>query len=72
VTWPNIQKFAERNVLYLITIGRRTGLQRQIEIWFVGYRCRFYLFAEAGEDTAWVKNIRNNREVMVQIEGRQN
>jgi deazaflavin-dependent oxidoreductase (nitroreductase family) len=67
VTWSSIQEFAEKNVLYLTTIGRRTGLQRQIEIWFAVYSDRFYMFAETGEAAAWVKNIRKNPEVMVQI-----
>jgi deazaflavin-dependent oxidoreductase (nitroreductase family) len=66
-----IQEFAEKKVLYLTTIGRRTGLQRQIEIWFVVHNDRFYLFAETGEAAAWVKNIRNNSEVMVLIGERQ-
>ena len=71
MTWSSIQEFAEKRVLYLTTIGRRTGLRRQIEIWFVVYRDRFYLFAETGEAAAWVKNVRNNPEVMVQIGERQ-
>ena len=66
-----IQNFADKKVLYLTTIGRRTGLPRQIEIWFVIYRERFYLFAETGEAAAWIKNIRRNPAVVVQIGGRQ-
>ena len=62
-----IQQFADKKVLYLTTIGRRTGLPRQIEIWFVVYGERFYLFAETGEAAAWVKNIRHNPEVRVRI-----
>jgi deazaflavin-dependent oxidoreductase (nitroreductase family) len=64
----DIQQFADKKVLYLTTIGRGTGLPRQIEIWFIVYRERFYLFAETGEAAAWVKNIRRNPEVRVRIE----
>jgi deazaflavin-dependent oxidoreductase (nitroreductase family) len=71
VTLPSVQEFAQKKVLYLTTIGRRTGLPRRIEIWFVVYRERFYLFAEAGEAAAWVKNIRSNPEVTVEIGERQ-
>jgi len=71
MAWSSIQEFAEKNVLYLTTVGRRTGLRRQIEIWFVVHCDRFYLFAEAGEAAAWVKNARNNPEVTVQIGERQ-
>jgi hypothetical protein len=46
-------------------------LPRLIEIWFVVYRDRFYLFAEAGEAAAWVKNIRSTPQVTVQIGERQ-
>jgi deazaflavin-dependent oxidoreductase (nitroreductase family) len=71
MTWSSIQEFADEKVLYLTTIGRKTGLRRQIEIWFVVYGDRFYLFAETGEVAAWVKNVRNNPEVMVKIRERQ-
>src|SRR5215472_16382541 len=67
----SIQEFADKKVLYLTTIGRRTGLPRQIEIWFVVYRDHFYLLAEAGEAAAWVKNIRCNPEVGIRIAERQ-
>jgi deazaflavin-dependent oxidoreductase (nitroreductase family) len=67
----SINDFADKKVLYLTTIGRRTGLPRQIEIWFVVYRDRFYLVAETGEAAAWVKNLRSNPEVTVRIGERQ-
>jgi deazaflavin-dependent oxidoreductase (nitroreductase family) len=63
----SIQDIADNKVLYLTTVGRRTGLPREIEIWFVVYCDRFYLFSETGEAAAWVKNIRRNPEVVVRI-----
>ena len=54
-------------VLHLTTVGRRTGLPREIEIWFVVWRERLYLFAETGEAAGWVKNIRSNPKVTVRI-----
>ena len=68
---PNIQGFADEKVLYLTTIGRRTGLPREIEIWFVVHRDCFYLFAETREAAAWVKNIKQNSQVTVRIGKRQ-
>ena len=57
----------DNQVLYLTTIGRRTGLPREIEIWFV-VRCeRLYLFAETREAAGWVKNIGRNPKVKVRI-----
>lgn len=67
MTPSQIQDIADSKVLYLTTVGRRTGLPREIEIWFVVHGSRFYLFAEIGEAAAWVKNIRRNPEVVVRI-----
>jgi len=69
--WASIQDIAHKQVLYLTTIGRRSGLPREIEIWFVVYRERFFLFAETGEAAGWVKNIKRNPEVSVRIGERQ-
>jgi deazaflavin-dependent oxidoreductase (nitroreductase family) len=67
VTAVTFQSVADQQVLYLTTIGRRTGLPRQIEIWFVVCRERFYLFAETGEAAGWVKNIRRNPNVAIKV-----
>ncbi len=56
--------------LYLTTIGRTTGLPRQIEIWFVVAEDRFYLLAEHGQRTQWVKNINRNPRVVVRVGSR--
>jgi len=62
-----IRDIADERVLYLTTVGRRTGLPREIEIWFVACRDRFYLFAETGEAAGWVKNIRRHPQVSVRV-----
>jgi deazaflavin-dependent oxidoreductase (nitroreductase family) len=62
-----LQSVTDERVLYLTTIGRRTGLPREIEIWFVVCCERFYLFAETREAAGWVKNIRHNPKVTVRI-----
>jgi deazaflavin-dependent oxidoreductase (nitroreductase family) len=67
MTWASLQSVADKQVLYLTTIGRTTGLPREIEIWFVVCWERFYLFAETGETAGWVKNIRCNPKVTVRI-----
>jgi deazaflavin-dependent oxidoreductase (nitroreductase family) len=62
-----LTRLADEAVLYLTTVGRKTGLRREIEIWFV-VRCeRLYLFAETREAAGWVKNIRRNPNVTVRI-----
>ena len=67
MTWASFQYVAERQVLYLTTIGRRTVLPREIEIWFVVWCERLYLFAETGEAAGGGKNIRRNPKVTVRI-----
>ena len=68
MTLMSVQELADKKILYLTTVGHRTSLPREIEIWFVIHCDRFYLFSETGEAAAWVKNIRRNPEVMVRIE----
>lgn len=69
--WTTLRDVADKPVLYLTTIGGRTGLPREIEIWFVVCCERFYLFAETGDAAGWVRNIRRNPEVLVRIGERQ-
>ena len=62
---------ADLQVLHLTTIGRVTGQPREIEIWFILRRAKFYLFAEHGEAAGWVKNLRRSPHVSVRIGGRE-
>ncbi len=43
-------------LLYLTRTGRRTGLPREIEIWFVELDGRYYLVSELRERAHWVRN----------------
>jgi len=43
--------------LYLTTTGRRTGLPREIEIWFTLRNERYYLISEQHDRAKWVRNI---------------
>jgi deazaflavin-dependent oxidoreductase (nitroreductase family) len=58
---------ADVQYLYLTTTGRRTGLPREIEIWFTEREGRFYIIAEHGEHANWVRNIRENPRVHVRV-----
>jgi deazaflavin-dependent oxidoreductase (nitroreductase family) len=58
---------ADLQYLYLTTTGRKTGLPREIEIWFVVHRGSFYIFAEGFHRAQWVKNIAVNPHVRVRI-----
>ena len=60
MNWASLQDVADKQVLHLRTIGRSTGLAREIEIWFVVCCERFYLFAETGD----VRNDRNREKTI--------
>ena len=53
--------------LYLTTTGRTSGLPREIEIWFVAYEGRLYLFAEHYFKANWVQNLQKNPRVRVRL-----
>ncbi|MHB8730286.1 MAG: nitroreductase family deazaflavin-dependent oxidoreductase [bacterium] len=53
--------------LYLTTAGRKTGLPREIEIWFIVHAGAFYIFAEGFHRADWVKNIARNPRVRVRV-----
>jgi len=56
---------------YITTTGRKTGLPRQIEIWFVELDSRLYILAEYGLEAKWVQNIIADPNVAVRLGDRQ-
>jgi deazaflavin-dependent oxidoreductase (nitroreductase family) len=57
------RKKREPAFLHLMTTGRRTGIPREIEIWFTRNGDRYYLVAETGERAQWVMNLRHDPRV---------
>jgi deazaflavin-dependent oxidoreductase (nitroreductase family) len=55
--------------LYLTTTGRKTGLPREIEIWYVEYQGRFYILAELFEKAHFVRNLQADPRVSLRIGG---
>jgi deazaflavin-dependent oxidoreductase (nitroreductase family) len=53
--------------LYLTTMGRRSGLPREIEIWFTERDGRFYVIAEHRESAQWVRNILADPHVRIRV-----
>jgi len=53
--------------LYLTTTGRSTGLPREIEIWFVEWKGKYYILAEKFHEAHWVRNIERNPRVQVRV-----
>ena len=55
--------------LYLTTTGRRSGLPREIEIWFTRANGRYYIIAEHGERARWMQNLLADPLVQVRVAG---
>jgi deazaflavin-dependent oxidoreductase (nitroreductase family) len=61
------EEFAKLQFIYVTTIGRRTGLEREIEIWFVERAGRLYILAEHFFKANWVRNIQNHPRLRVRL-----
>jgi len=57
----------EEQFLYLTTAGRKTGLSREIEIWFTRVGAACYLIAEHRTQANWVKNIQHNPQLTFRV-----
>jgi deazaflavin-dependent oxidoreductase (nitroreductase family) len=64
---PALDSLAALPYLNLTTTGRKTGLPREIEIWFIVHSGSFYIFAEGFHRAQWVKNIERNPRVRVRV-----
>lgn len=53
----------QSNGSFLTTIGRRTGLPREIEIWFTQRDGRYYVISEHYQRGQWVQDILTDRRV---------
>jgi deazaflavin-dependent oxidoreductase (nitroreductase family) len=58
--------FDREQYLYLTTRGRRSGLPRQIEIWFTHREGRFYLIAEYAT-SKWLQNLRAHPDAQARV-----
>lgn len=59
----------DESYLYLTTQGRRSGLPREIEIWFTECNGRFYVIAEYPTSN-WVQNLQAHPEVLIRLAGK--
>lgn len=67
-------RHAQEPYCYLTTTGRKTGLPREIEIWFAPVGDTIYLMNGAGDRPAgesdWMRNLRADPAVAVRIADR--
>ena len=64
------ERLADEDFAYVTTTGRKTGKPHRIEIWFAIEDGRLYLLSGGGDRADWVKNIRKDRDVRVQVGSR--
>jgi deazaflavin-dependent oxidoreductase (nitroreductase family) len=62
-------ELAQQQYCYLTTTGRRTGNPHTIEIWFGLDGTTLYLMAGNGEKSDWVRNLRQQPDVQVRLDG---
>ncbi len=65
----NLTKVKSEKFIHLTTRGRRTGRPHMVELWFAVGDGKVYLSHE-GEETDWMKNIKQNPEVSFKIGGK--
>lgn len=65
----DLSSLAHESFCYLTTIGRVTGKQHTIEIWFALDGATLYMLA-GNHDSDWIKNIRAAPAVRVRISDR--
>ena len=64
-----VSDFDQEQYLYLTTRGRKTGLPREIEIWFTYREGRFYLIAEY-PTSKWIQNLSTHPDAQVRVAGK--
>ena len=64
---PDLDSLAAEDFCYLTTVGRVTGRQHEIEIWFAVEDGVLYMLSGAGDRSDWVRNLRREPAVTVRI-----
>lgn len=67
------ERHREEPYCYLTTTGRKTGLPREIEIWFAAVENTIYLMNGGGDrppgESDWMRNLRVSPQTTVRIAG---
>lgn len=67
----DLAALAGESFCYLTTTGRKSGLSREIEIWFALSERTIYMLSGGRDRSDWVKNIARTPAVSVRIADRQ-
>jgi deazaflavin-dependent oxidoreductase (nitroreductase family) len=60
-------RFADEQYCYLVTTGRVSGQPHRIEIWFAIDQDTLYMLSGGSDRSDWVKNLRRDPAVRVEI-----
>jgi deazaflavin-dependent oxidoreductase (nitroreductase family) len=61
------ERLADKDVAYLTTIGRQTGKEHTVEIWYALRDGRIYMLSGGGDRADWVRNLRKTPRVRLRI-----
>ena len=64
------ERLASEDFAYLTTTGRKSGRPHRIEIWFAIENGVLYMLSGGGDGADWVRNIRKDRDVRIQVGSR--
>lgn len=59
--------WADESFCYVTTTGRVSGRPHRIEIWFAYDGGRLYLMSGGGDRSDWVRNLRRNPHVTLEV-----
>jgi deazaflavin-dependent oxidoreductase (nitroreductase family) len=61
------ERLSGEDFAYLTTTGRKSGKPHRIEIWFAIEDGRMFLLSGGGDRADWLRNIRKNGDVRIQV-----
>jgi deazaflavin-dependent oxidoreductase (nitroreductase family) len=61
------ERLSGEDFAYLTTTGRKSGKPHRIEIWFAIEHGRMFMLSGGGDRADWLRNIRKNGDVRVQV-----
>jgi deazaflavin-dependent oxidoreductase (nitroreductase family) len=64
---PDLQVLDRESLVQLTVKGRKTGKPHTVKIWFATGNGKVYVTSARGTDADWVKNLRKNPDVTLQI-----
>lgn len=64
---PDLQALNRASLVQLTVRGRKSGKSHTVKIWFAAGNGKIYVTSARGMDADWVKNLRKNPDVQLQI-----